>query len=144
MTPTHDEVVTHAHVRTVAVSGDRQVALITLDNGFDHTKPNTFGPVGLAELDAALDQVHGLAQAREIAAVALTGKPFNFCAGADLKSFRQMSSRDEVLDIARLGHKVFQRLGELGVPSFAFVNGLALGGGLEVALHCTYRTVSSG
>jgi 3-hydroxyacyl-CoA dehydrogenase/enoyl-CoA hydratase/carnithine racemase len=39
---------------------------------------------------------------------------------------------------------VFRRLGELDVPSFAFVNGAAMGGGLEVALHCTYRTISSG
>src|SRR5690606_35460044 len=46
--------------------------------------------------------------------------------------------------IGGLGHHVFRRLGELGVPSFAFINGAAMGGGLEVALHCTYRTVSSG
>ena len=39
---------------------------------------------------------------------------------------------------------MFRRLGELGVPSFGFINGVALGGGLEVALHCTYRTISSG
>ena len=138
------EVVTHAHVRTVSIDQGHQLALITLDNGFDHTKPNTFGPAGLAELEAALDQVQALVHQREIVGVALTGKPFNFCAGADLKSFRQMSSRDEVVDIARLGHRVFRRLGELGVPSFAFINGLALGGGLEVALHCTHRTISTG
>ena len=35
------------------------------------------------------------------------------------------------------------RFAELGVPSFAFVNGAAMGGGLELALHCTYRTLSS-
>ena len=35
-------------------------------------------------------------------------------------------------------------LGELGVPSFAFIGGLALGGGLEIALHCTYRSVAAG
>ena len=39
---------------------------------------------------------------------------------------------------------MFRRLGELPVPAFAFVNGAAMGGGLEVALHCTYRTISSG
>ena len=39
---------------------------------------------------------------------------------------------------------MFRRLGELHVPAFAFVNGAAMGGGLEVALHCTYRTISSG
>ena len=40
-----------------------------------------------------------------------------------------------------LGHAVFRKLQDGGKPSFGFVNGLALGGGLEVALHCTYRTV---
>jgi 3-hydroxyacyl-CoA dehydrogenase/enoyl-CoA hydratase/carnithine racemase len=53
-------------------------------------------------------------------------------------------ARERALGIAHLGHAVFRRLGELGVPSFCFINGVALGGGLEVALHCTYRTISSG
>ena len=53
-------------------------------------------------------------------------------------------SRDQARGIAQLGHAVFRRLGELPVPAFAFVNGAAMGGGLEVALHCTYRTISSG
>jgi len=55
-----------------------------------------------------------------------------------------IAARDEALAIGRLGHAVFRRLGELSVPSFAFVNGAALGGGLELALHCSYRTISSG
>jgi 3-hydroxyacyl-CoA dehydrogenase/enoyl-CoA hydratase/carnithine racemase len=38
---------------------------------------------------------------------------------------------------------VFRRLGELAVPSFAFVNGAAMGGGTEIALHCSYRTMST-
>ncbi len=53
-----DEVVTHAHVRDVDLpDGAGTLALITLDNGFDHTKPSTFGPAGLLELSGAIDAV---------------------------------------------------------------------------------------
>ena len=45
--------------------------------------------------------------------------------------------------IGKLGHDVFRRLGEIDIPTFSFINGLALGGGLEVGLHCHYRTVAS-
>jgi 3-hydroxyacyl-CoA dehydrogenase/enoyl-CoA hydratase/carnithine racemase len=137
-----DEVVTHARVRDVELpSGAGTMALITLDNGFDHTKPNTFGPGGLTELNTALDAI---AARDDLAAVGVTGKPFIFAVGADLNGVPMITSREQSLEIARLGHAVFRRLGELPVPSFAFVNGAAMGGGVEVALHCTYRTISSG
>jgi 3-hydroxyacyl-CoA dehydrogenase/enoyl-CoA hydratase/carnithine racemase len=136
------EVVTQAHVRDVELPyGAGTMALITLDNGFDHTKPNTFGPGGLTALREALD---GIAERGDIAAVGVTGKPFIFAVGADLKGVPEITSRDQALEIGRLGHDVFRRLGELPVPSFAFVNGAAMGGGVEVALHCTYRTISAG
>jgi 3-hydroxyacyl-CoA dehydrogenase/enoyl-CoA hydratase/carnithine racemase len=137
-----DEVVTRALVRDVQLPGGAgTMALITLDNGHDHTRPNTFGPAGLLALRDALDTV---AARTDIAAVGVTGKPFIFAAGADLGVAAQIRSRDEALAVGRLGHQVFRRFGELSVPSFAFVNGAALGGGLELALHCTYRTISSG
>ena len=135
------EVVTRALVRFVAVPGlARRAALITLDNGFDHTKPNSFGPGGLASLDAALDE----AFAADPAFIALTGKPFVFSVGADITGFPRLTEREQGLAIGRLGHRVFRRLKDSTVPTFAFVNGAALGGGLEVALHCHYRTVSGG
>jgi 3-hydroxyacyl-CoA dehydrogenase/enoyl-CoA hydratase/carnithine racemase len=136
------EVVTHARVRDVELpDGAGTLALITLDNGHDHTKPSTFGPGGLLELRAAIESV---AARDDIAAVGVTGKPFIFAVGADLKGVGLLDDREKALAIARLGHAVFRRLGELSVPTFAFINGAAMGGGVEVALHCTYRTISAG
>ena len=136
------EVVTKAFVRDVQLpAGAGTMALITLDNGHDHTRPSTFGPAGLLSLRDALDSI---AARTGITAVGVTGKPFIFAVGADLTGAALIRARDEALAIARLGHAVFRRFGELNVPSFAFVNGAALGGGLELALHCSYRTISSG
>ncbi len=138
-----DEVVTQAHVRDVDL-GIGTLALITLDNGKDHTRPSTFGARGLMSLNAAVDAVAARAAAGEIAAVGVTGKPFIFAVGADLSGVPAIDSAEKALAIGRLGHGVFRRLGELRVPSFAFINGAAMGGGVEVALHCAYRTISAG
>ncbi|PJI85685.1 3-hydroxyacyl-CoA dehydrogenase NAD-binding domain-containing protein [Luteimicrobium subarcticum] len=138
------ERVTHALVRDVELPrGLGTLALVTLDNGFDHTKPTTLGPGGIAELTAALTRLKERADAGEIAAVAVTGKPYFLAAGADLTQVASVTSRDDALALGRGGHAAYTLLSDMGVPTFAYINGVALGGGLEVALHCTYRTVAS-
>ncbi len=122
----------------------RLAALISMDNGCDHTKPTTLGFNGLLNLSAALDEVERLARDGEIVAAGITGKPFIFAAGADLSLISMVTERAHARALAEFGHEQMRRLHNLGVPSFAFVNGLALGGGLEVALACDYRTMQEG
>ncbi|HEY0249336.1 MAG TPA: 3-hydroxyacyl-CoA dehydrogenase NAD-binding domain-containing protein [Gryllotalpicola sp.] len=138
-----DEVVTHSYVKDIALPSGRRLALITLDNGRDHTRPSTLGPATLVELAAVLDELAQRASAHEIDAVGITGKPFILAAGADLSKVNDIPSAAAAKLLAQLGHSTLGRLGVLGVPSFAFVNGLALGGGVEIGLNSTYRTVDS-
>jgi 3-hydroxyacyl-CoA dehydrogenase/enoyl-CoA hydratase/carnithine racemase len=137
-----EEVITVAKVRDVDLTPfgfKGTLALITLDNGLDHTRPNTLGPQSVASLDAAITE----AISRKPAAIAVTGKPFIFAAGADLSAMSFLTKRDQALAIGKLGHDVFRRLGEIDIPTFSFINGLALGGGLEIGLHSKYRTLAS-
>ncbi len=139
------EVVTHTPVRDVTLPGAAgTMALLTLDNGFDHTKPNTFGPATLVGLQATLDALRSRVDSGEIRAVGITGKPFVFAVGADLKAVATARTRDQALEVARAGHRAFATIMDLPVPTFAFVNGVAMGGGLEIALACDYRSVSAG
>ncbi len=137
-----DEVVTNALVRMVSLTPfghNGELALITLDNGADHTRPNTFGPAYLNALASAIDQV----QKSDAVAIAITGKPFIFAAGADLSGIGVVKEKSVATAFGELGHEVFLKLHESKKPTFAFINGLALGGGLEVGLNCHYRTLAS-
>jgi 3-hydroxyacyl-CoA dehydrogenase/enoyl-CoA hydratase/carnithine racemase len=120
----------------LARAGD--VALVTIDNGEDHTKPTFFGRAALASLDRVLGEL----ERGDFAALVLTGKPFVFAAGADLKEFLGASA-ELAREGSRAGHELFGRLAALPFPTVAAINGACLGGGLELALHCDARTISS-
>ena len=134
-----DEVVTEATLRLVDLPSGT-FGLISIDNGRDHTRPSTFGPEGLRSLGAAIDEA---AATPGIVGIGITGKPFIFAVGADLSAIGLVTDGSVIESFAKLGHDVFRKLGELVIPTFAFVNGAAMGGGMELALHCTYRTLDA-
>jgi len=121
----------------LARTGD--VAIVTIDNGADHTKPTFFSRGALESLDRVLDEL----ERTDFTALVLTGKPFVFAAGADVTEFPDVSP-ELAREGSRAGHELFARIAALPYPTVAAVNGACLGGGVEIALHCDARTISSG
>jgi 3-hydroxyacyl-CoA dehydrogenase/enoyl-CoA hydratase/carnithine racemase len=138
-----DETVTHAYVRDVELPGAGTLALVTLDNDLDHRRPTTLGPSSLVELGSVFERLSARAEGGALAAAAVTGKPDYLAAGADLSAAWRLATAEDGRQMARLGHEVYGMLSGLGVPTFAFINGAAMGGGLEIALAADYRTVST-
>ena len=109
-----------------------EIAVITLN------RPEALNALSfqiVREIGAAIDA----AAASDARALVITGTGEKaFCAGADISELMGRAVAD-VREGARRGQMTFAKLDELSIPSVAALNGFALGGGLELALACTFR-----
>lgn len=109
-----------------------EFALITLDR---QEALNALSAAVLQELAQAFDQV----AAGDARALIITGAGAKaFCAGADIRELTGRSLSEQRRDAA-FGQAVLARLDDLPVFSVAAINGYAFGGGMELALACTFR-----
>ena len=111
---------------------DGDVAVLTLN------RPEALNALSfdlIRAIGAALDETGGW----DVRALIVTGSGEKaFCAGADIKELMGRSLMEEKAG-AELGQRVFAKLDSLKVPSIAAINGYAFGGGLELAMACTFR-----
>ncbi|MBI6567085.1 enoyl-CoA hydratase/isomerase family protein [Pseudomonas synxantha] len=122
---------------TVKLTQEGQYAFLTLD------RPEVLNALSfdiIKQISQALDR----AAQWDIRALIITGAGDKaFCAGADIKELmgRSLQAQKEG---AELGQATFAKLDRFPVPSIAAINGYAFGGGLELALACTFRVASKG
>ena len=100
------------------------------------TGTNVLSSEVIEELDHRLTEVCDLAP---IGLVILSDKPNGFIAGADISAFKSIREPQQAEALIQRAQAVFDRLENLPFPSVARITGFCLGGGLELALACTYR-----
>ena len=111
------------------------IAVVWIDE--QGSKVNRLNEQALAAFDALIDQLEVDAQTKAV--VLISRKPDTFIAGADLTMIERMETREEVRTLIREGHRLMARIQTVGKPVVAAIHGAAMGGGLEVALACSYR-----
>lgn len=114
---------------------DDHIALIRIDVPGDSM--NTLKASFADEVTAVLEN---LEQAKDLkGVVVISDKPGSFVAGADISMIDGLSNAADTESLARQGQAMFDRIEQLKVPVVAAIDGVCLGGGLELALACHYR-----
>jgi enoyl-CoA hydratase len=107
-------------------------------------RPDKLNAIDGAMLDAIEEVLGGLEAERDCRAVILTGAGRAFSAGADIKEWTALTPQEFGPNWGMRGHRLFDRLAALSPPVIAAINGIAFGGGLELALCADLRIAAEG
>ncbi len=114
------------------------VAVITFD--LPNESINKFSPAVIAEFTAIIERIEK--DTAVTAAVLISGKSGTFIAGADIDQFLEFKTAADAQAASAFGHTMMRRIERGRVPVVAAIDGTCLGGGLEVALACSYRVAA--
>lgn len=113
------------------------IATVTIN----HPPANVLTPQGLSELESTLDDLANNGRAKVII---ITGTGRFFIAGADIRMLAEIGSKPKGRRLALTGQRIFNKIAASPKPIIAAINGICLGGGLELALSCHLRLAVEG
>ncbi|MDP3786815.1 MAG: 3-hydroxyacyl-CoA dehydrogenase NAD-binding domain-containing protein [Candidatus Omnitrophota bacterium] len=114
---------------------EKDMAIIEFDQ--PDSKVNVLNKDTMRELDAAIDAVLGKSEIKALLIV--SKKEGIFIAGADIKEVEDITSAGDAKEKAEKGKAILDKINNSGLVTVAVINGVCLGGGLELALACKYR-----
>lgn len=92
-------------------------------------------------LDELNDILNDLAQSLPTGIIFISDKTNGFIAGADIKEFTEISTVEQAREMLHRGHEIMNKIESLPCTTVAMIDGFCLGGGMELALACTYRVM---
>jgi len=114
---------------------DNGIAWVTLD--VKGESQNTLRAEFASEFEAIFATINADKSVK--AMVIISAKEKCFVAGADINMLQDLKTEDDVLAVANTGHEIFAKMEQLDMPIVAAINGSCFGGGLELAMACSYR-----
>ena len=111
------------------------IAWVTIDAKGE--SQNTLRAEFAVELRAIFETIQADPLIRAL--ILISGKDNCFIAGADINMLQEFKTEQDVIDVANTGHEFFRTMEQLDIPVVAAINGSCLGGGLELAMACSYR-----
>lgn len=118
---------------------DNGIAWLCIDKA--DASANVLSSEVMMELDSLLEP---LEQEPPRGVVVYSGKNRSFVMGADINEFIGIESQELAYELVSQGQQLFNRLENLRCPTVTVINGVCLGGGLELAMACDYRVALEG